>query len=171
VLLKCEPVLGDFDPSRYETEYRWCRAGRRAYPVALVYRRDLFRRDGTRRCCSTATAPTAFLRIRVFVEPVVAAGPRFVYAIAQVRGGRSVAGAGTRRAAAREEAFVRGFHRSTRWLVAEGYADAKRVFARAAVPVACCRRGCNMAPELYRGIVAHVPFVDIVTRCSTRAFR
>ena len=47
-LLKREPVLGDFDPARYATEYLWvpARDGERV-PVALVYRKDCFRRDGT----------------------------------------------------------------------------------------------------------------------------
>ena len=47
-LLQREPVLGDFDPSRYETQYLWATArdGERV-PVAIVYRRALFQRDGS----------------------------------------------------------------------------------------------------------------------------
>ena len=52
----------------------------------------------------------------------------------------------------------------TRHLVAAGYADAQRVFARGgSAGGLLVAAAANMAPELYRGIVAHVPFVDIVT--------
>jgi oligopeptidase B len=52
----------------------------------------------------------------------------------------------------------------TRYLVAEGIADADNVFA-----VGGSAGGllmgviANEAPELYKGIVAHVPFVDVIT--------
>ena len=46
-LLKREPVLGDFDPANYVTEYLWAPARDGAkVPVSLVYRKGV-RRDGT----------------------------------------------------------------------------------------------------------------------------
>ncbi len=89
----------------------------------------------------------------------------FVYAIAQVRGGQE---RGRRwyeagRLLEKQHSFE-DFIDATRWLVAQGYADAKRVFARGgSAGGLLVAAAANMAPELYRGIVAHVPFVDIVT--------
>ncbi|MGI9245452.1 MAG: prolyl oligopeptidase family serine peptidase, partial [Steroidobacteraceae bacterium] len=45
-----------------------------------------------------------------------------------------------------------------------GYADPQRVFARGGSAGGLLVGAvANMAPELYRGMVAHVPFVDVVT--------
>lgn len=61
VLLKREPVLGDFDPSQYETEYRWVPARTanacpsRSFTVAACSVAT-----AARRSCSTATGRTAF---------------------------------------------------------------------------------------------------------------
>jgi oligopeptidase B len=166
-LLKREPVLGDFDASRYATEYQWvpARDGERV-PVALVYRRDLFLRDGSAPLLQYGYGAYGISSDPVFSSSLLSLLDRgFVYAIAQVRGGqergRPWYEAG--RLLAKKHSFE-DFIDATRWLVAEGYADAKRVFARGGsaggLLVAAV---ANMAPELYRGIVAHVPFVDIVT--------
>jgi oligopeptidase B len=89
----------------------------------------------------------------------------FVYAVAQVRGGQEL---GRRwyesgRQLQKLNSFA-DFIDVTRHLVATGYADPQRVFARGGsaggLLVAAV---ANMAPELYRAIIAHVPFVDIVT--------
>jgi oligopeptidase B len=167
VLLKRDPVLGDFDPSRYGTEYRWvpARDGERV-PVALVYRRDLFRRDGTAPLLQYGYGAYGISSDPVFSSSLLSLLDRgFVYAIAQVRGGQE---RGRRwyeagRQLQKKHSFE-DFIDVTRWLVAERYADASRVFARGGSAGGLLVAGvANMAPELYCGIVAHVPFVDIVT--------
>ncbi len=90
VLLKREPVLGDFDPSRYGTEYRWvpARDGARV-SVALVYRRDLFRRDGTAPLLQYGYGAYGISSDPVFSSSLLSLLDRgLVYAIAQVRGGQ-----------------------------------------------------------------------------------
>jgi oligopeptidase B len=167
VLLKREPVLGDFDPSRYGTEYRWvpARDGERV-PVAIVYRRDLFRRDGTAPLLQYGYGAYGISSDPVFSSSLLSLLDRgFVYAIAQVRGGQE---RGRRwyeagRQLQKKHSFE-DFIDVTRWLVAEGYANGRRVFGRGGSAGGLLVAGvANMAPELYCGIVAHVPFVDIVT--------
>ena len=167
VLLKREPVLGDFDPAHYATEYLWvpARDGERV-PVAIVYRRNLFRRDGSAPLLQYGYGAYGISSDPLFSSSVLSLLDRgFVYAIAQVRGGQE---RGRRwyeagRLLEKQHSFE-DFIDVTRYLVAAGYADAQRVFARGGsaggLLVAAV---ANMAPELYRGIVAHVPFVDIVT--------
>jgi oligopeptidase B len=166
-LLKREPVLGDFDPSRYATEHLWvpARDGERV-PVALVYRRDRFTRDNTAPLLQYGYGAYGISSDPVFSSTTLSLLDRgFVYAIAQVRGGQE---RGRRwyeagRQLQKRHSFE-DFIDVTRHLVAEGYADPKRVFARGGsaggLLVAAV---ANLAPELYRGIVAHVPFVDVVT--------
>jgi oligopeptidase B len=166
-LLKREPVLGDFDPARYRTEHLWvpARDGERV-PVALVYRKDTFRRDGTAPLLQYGYGAYGLSSDPVFSSTTLSLLDRgFVYAIAQVRGGQE---RGRRwyeagRQLQKKHSFE-DFIDVTRYLVAERYADPRRVFSRGGsaggLLVAAV---ANMAPDLYRGIVAHVPFVDVVT--------
>lgn len=166
-LLKREPVLGDFDPSRYATEYLWvtARDGEQV-PVALVYRHDRFERNGSAPLLQYGYGAYGISSDPVFSSAVLSLLDRgFVYAIAQVRGGQE---RGRRwyeagRQLQKRHSFE-DFIDVSRWLVAEGYADPDRVFARGGSAGGLLVGAvANMAPGLYRGIVAHVPFVDVVT--------
>jgi oligopeptidase B len=166
-LLKREPVDGDFDPARYATEQLWvdARDGERV-PVVLVYRRDQWRRDGTAPLLLYGYGAYGISSDPVFSSSLLSLLDRgFLYAIAQVRGGqergRRWYEAGRQR---QKHHSFEDFIDVTRHLANEGYADPGRVFARGGsaggLLVAAV---ANMAPGLYRGMVAHVPFVDVVT--------
>jgi oligopeptidase B len=166
-LLKQEPVLGDFDPARYATEQLWVtvRDGERV-PVVLVYRRSAWRRDGTAPLLLYGYGAYGISSDPVFSSSLLSLLDRgFGYAIAQVRGGQE---RGRRWYEAGRQLQKRhtfeDFIDVTRHLANEGYADPRRIFARGGsaggLLVAAV---ANMAPELYCGLVAHVPFVDVVT--------
>ena len=165
-LLKREPVLGPFDPTQYVTEY--LRAPARdgeQVPVAVVRHRDT-RVDGSAPLLVYGYGAYGISSDPVFSSPLLSLLERgFVYAIAQVRGGQEL---GRRwydagRLLDKPHSFT-DFIDATRFLVAEGYGDPQRVFARGGSAGGLLVGAvANLAPELYRGIVAHVPFVDIVT--------
>ncbi len=165
-LLKQEPVLGEFDSSRYATEYLWAPArDGEVVPVAVVHRKDV-RRDGTAPLLQYGYGSYGLSTDPVFSSAIVSLLDRgFMYAIAQVRGGQE---RGRRwydagRLLAKRNSFT-DFVDVTRFLVREGYADARRVFARGGSAGGLLVGAvANMAPGDYRGIVAHVPFVDVVT--------
>jgi oligopeptidase B len=166
-LLKREPVLGDFDPARYATEYVdvTARDGEQV-PVAIVYRRDRFRRDGTAPLLQYGYGAYGLSSDPAFSSSTLSLLDRgFVYAIAQVRGGQE---RGRRwydsgRLLEKRNSFT-DFIDVTRYLVRERYADPARVFARGgSAGGLLVATVANLAPQLYRGIVAHVPFVDVVT--------
>jgi oligopeptidase B len=166
-LLKREPVLGDFSPDQYATELLWvpARDGARV-PVSLVYRRDLFRRDGSAPLLQYAYGSYGISSDPRFSIPVLSLLDRgFVYAIAHIRGGQEM---GRRWYEAGKLLNKRNtfndFIDVTRHLVATGYADRNRVFARGGSAGGLLMGAvANMAPGDYRGLVALVPFVDIVT--------
>jgi oligopeptidase B len=166
-LLKREPVLGDFDPTRYATEQLWAvaRDGERV-PVVIAYRRDRFERNGSAPLLQYGYGAYGISSDPVFSSSLLSLLDRgYLYAIAQVRGGQEL---GRRwyeqgRLLEKRHSFE-DFIDVTRFLVAEGYADPRRVFARGGSAGGLLVAGvANMAPELYRGMVAHVPFVDVVT--------
>jgi oligopeptidase B len=165
-LLKQEPVLGGFDASRYRTEYLWAPArDGELIPVAVVYR-DGFRRDGSAPLLQYGYGSYGLSSDPVFGAPQLSLLDRgFVYAIAQVRGGQE---RGRRwydsgRLLEKQNSF-NDFIDVTRFLVREGYADPTRVFARGGSAGGLLLGAVvNLAPGDYKAIVAHVPFVDVVT--------
>jgi oligopeptidase B len=166
VLLKQQPVLGGFDAKNYATEYVWApaRDGEKV-PVALVYRKG-FRKDGSSPLLQYAYGSYGSSTDPAFSLPVISLLDRgFVYAIAQIRGGQEL---GRRwydagRLLHKKNTF-NDFVDVTRFLVKEGYADPKRVFARGGSAGGLLMGAVvNQAPQDYKAIVAHVPFVDVVT--------
>jgi len=165
-LLKQEPVLGDFDPGRYVTEYRWApaRDGEQV-PVAVVYRTG-YCKDGSAPLLQHAYGAYGLSSDPRFSSAVLSLLDRgFVYAIAQVRGGQEL---GRRwydsgRLLNKRNSFT-DFIDATRFLVQQGYADPQRVFAAGGSAGGLLVGAvANLAPRDYKAIVAHVPFVDIVT--------
>jgi len=92
----------------------------------------------------------------------------FVYAIAHVRGGHEK---GERwyaegRVLNKRNTFT-DFIAATELLIAEGYADRRAVFARGGSAGGLLMGAiANLRPDLYAGIVAEAPFVDVVTTMS-----
>ncbi|MGC1234283.1 MAG: prolyl oligopeptidase family serine peptidase [Xanthobacteraceae bacterium] len=92
----------------------------------------------------------------------------FVYAIAHVRGGHEK---GERwyaegRMLNKRNTFT-DFIAVTETLIARGYADSRKVFAQGGSAGGLLMGAiANLRPDLYAGIVAEVPFVDVVTTMS-----
>jgi oligopeptidase B len=166
-LLKREPVLGDFSPGQYATEFLWAQArdGTRV-PVSLVYRRDRFRRDGTAPLLQYAYGSYGLSTDPRFSIPVLSLLDRgFVYAIAHIRGGQEMGRpwyeAG--KLLNKRNSFT-DFIDVTRHLVEAGYADRRRVFGRGGSAGGLLMGAvANLAPADYCGMIALVPFVDVVT--------
>jgi oligopeptidase B len=165
-LLKRDPVLGDFDPANYATEFAWATArdGQKV-PVSIVYRKG-FKRDGTAPLMQYAYGSYGISTDPAFsVSRLSLLDRGFVYAIAHIRGGQEM---GRRwyddgRLLRKKNTFT-DFIDVTRFLVQQGYADPKRVFASGGSAGGLLIGAiANMAPGDYKGLVAHVPFVDVVT--------
>jgi oligopeptidase B len=166
VLLKRDPVLGDFDPGRYATELLWVqgRDGERI-PVSLVYRKDFVKNGGA------PLLQYAYGAYGLSMDPSFSSSRLslldrgFVFAIAHVRGGQEMGRYwyDTGRQLSKQNTF-HDFIDVTRELVARGYAAKSKVFAMGGSAGGLLMGAvANMSPGDYRGIVAQVPFVDVVT--------
>jgi len=166
LLLKRDPVQGDFDPAHYRTEFLFAPAadGSRV-PVSIVYRKGLVQ-DG-----SAPLLQYAYGAYGLCVDPLFSTARLslldrgLVYAIAHVRGGQEMGRAwyDGGRLHCKRNSFS-DFIDVTRHLLAQGIAAPDKVFAMGGsaggLLVAAV---ANLAPQLYRGIVAQVPFVDVLT--------
>ena len=165
-LLKRDPVLGDFDPSNYETELQFApaRDGKRI-PVSLIHRKD-FVRDGSAPLLQYAYGSYGLSTDPGFSSARFSLIDRgFVYAIAHIRGGQEMGRAwyDDGRLLHKKNSFT-DFIDVTHFLVAQGYAGKDKVFAMGGSAGGLLMGAiANISPQDYRGIVAQVPFVDVVT--------
>jgi len=166
ILLKRDPVVGNFDPANYRTEFLFApaRDGARV-PVSLVYRVGQAR-DGSAPLLQYAYGAYGSSTDPSFSSARLSLIDRgFIYAIAHVRGGQEMG-----RAWYDEGRKLRKMHSFadfidvTRHLVAERYAAKDKVFAMGGSAGGLLTGViANLSPADYRGIVAQVPFVDVVT--------
>jgi oligopeptidase B len=164
-VLKIQPYPG-YDPSQYVTERVWATARDGVkIPVSLAYRKG-FERDG-----KAAMLQYGYGSYGVSLDPALApALPSMldrglVYAVAHVRGGQEMGRQWYDDGhLLRKKTSFTDFVDVTRHLVRERYAAATRVAAMGGSAGGLLMGAiANMAPEDYRVIIAHVPFVDIVT--------
>jgi oligopeptidase B len=166
VLLKRDPVVGSFDPANYRTEFLFAMArdGTRI-PVSLVYRNGLAR-DGSAPLLQYAYGAYGLSTDPSFSSARLSLIDRgFIYAIAHVRGGQEMGRAwyDNGRKLHKMNSFA-DFIDVTRHLVAERYAAKDKVFAMGGSAGGLLMGAiANLSPDDYRGIVAQVPFVDVVT--------
>lgn len=165
-LLKQDKVLGGFDTSNYTTERLWADARDGAkVPVSVVYRNG-FKKDGTAPLYQYGYGSYGSSADPDFDEDMLSLLDRgFIYAIAHVRGGQELGRDWYDRGKLlnKKNTFT-DFIDVTEYLIDRGYAHPDKVAAYGASAGGLLTGAiANMRPELYRLIVADVPFVDAVT--------
>jgi len=158
-----------FDPRRYALDCLSAIAadGERV-PISIVYRKETRSPGGNPALIVGYGAYGLSLR-PTFTRSVFSLIDRgFIYAIAHVRGGHEK---GERwyakgRMLNKRNTFT-DFIAVTETLIAQGYADSLAVFAQGESAGGLLMGTiANLRPDLYAGIVAQVPFVDVVTTMS-----
>jgi oligopeptidase B len=166
VMVKREPVLGDFDPARYVTEFvhATARDGTQI-PVSLVYRKG-FKRDGSAPLLQYGYGSYGISMNPSFQSQRLSLLDRgFVFAIAHIRGGQEMGRAWYEngKLLKKRNTFT-DFIDVSEYLVKAGYAAKDKVFASGGSAGGLLMGAVvNQRPDLYRGIVTQVPFVDVVT--------
>ena len=166
-LLKQDEVIGDFNPSNYASEriFITARDGE-SIPVSLVYRKDTFVKDGTSAMYQYGYGSYGSTREPSFSASRLSLLDRgIIYAIAHIRGSQMI-GRGwyeDGKLYNKINTFT-DFIDVTKGLVEQHYAAPDKVFAVGGSAGGLLMGAVvNMAPELYLGVAAHVPFVDVVT--------
>lgn len=165
-LRKTDFAGADFDASKYTSEFLWidARDGARV-PVSVLYPKGM-RKDGTAPSLIYSYGSYGISSDPSFRGNWLSLVDRgFVVAIPHIRGGQEMG----------REWYEQGrllnkkntfndFIDATRALVARKYIAKDRVFAEGGSAGGLLMGAiANMAPGDYRGILAHVPFVDVVT--------
>ncbi len=164
-LLKRQEVPSGHDPASYVTRRIFAAApDGESVPISLLYRADI-KLDGTAPCLVYGygayghAIPAAFSTGRL---SLVDRG--MVYAIAHIRGGTEKGWRWyTDGKLAKKPNTFGDFIAATRHLAAAGLVDARRIVAHGGSAGGMLMGAiANRAPELYAGIIAEVPFVDVL---------
>ena len=165
-LLKQDTVLGGFDKNNYESKRLWATAGDGTQvPVSLVYRKG-FVQDGTAPLLLYAYGSYGYSTDPSFRSSIISLLDRgFAYAIAHIRGGSEMG----------RQWYLDGkllnkmntftdFNDCARFLTDEKYTSPEHLYAMGGSAGGLLMGAIvNLEPELYHGVIAAVPFVDVVS--------
>ncbi len=165
-LLKQQEVLGDFDPENYEAKRIFATASDgKKIPMSVVYRKGIELNGENPTLIYGygsygATMDPGFSSVRLSLLD-----RGFVYAIAHIRGGQMLG----------REWYEDGkllnkmntftdFNSCSEALINNGYTNPDKLYAMGGSAGGLLMGAViNLRPELYNGVIAAVPFVDVVT--------
>jgi oligopeptidase B len=165
-VVKQQTVLGGYDPDRFTTERLWATAADGVLvPISLVGRRDL-PRDGSNPCLQYGYGAYEMSIDPTFSSARLSLLERgFVFAIAHVRGGGEL---GRRwyeegKLLHKRNTFT-DFIACAEHLIAEGYTSPASLVIRGGSAGGLLMGAVtNLRPDLWKAVVAEVPFVDVLT--------
>ncbi len=165
-LLKQQEVLGGFDKNNYTSErvFVTVRDGVRV-PVSIVYRKGT-PKDGTAPVLQYAYGSYGSNTEPGFSSSRLSLLDRgFIYAMAHIRGGQEMGRQWYEDGKLlKKKNTFNDFVDVSKWLIANKYVAKDKLFALGGSAGGLLMGAViNQAPELYRGVVAAVPFVDVVT--------
>ncbi|HXE23835.1 MAG TPA: S9 family peptidase [Roseiarcus sp.] len=165
ILVKRQPMPRGFDPRAYVARLVFAPADDgESVPVSLLYKRSI-RLDGSAPLLLTGYGAYGYAAEASFSTNRFSLVDRgFVFAIAHVRGGTDK---GWRwyedgKLAKKPNTFG-DFLAAARFLIAEGFTSAGRIVAQGGSAGGLLMGAvANLAPDLFAGIIADVPFVDVL---------
>jgi oligopeptidase B len=165
-LLKQQPVLGDFDAANYESERRFSESrDGTIVPLSIVYRKGT-KKDGSAPVLLYAYGSYGHSMDPYFSMARLALLDRgFIYVIAHIRGGEEMGRHWYEdgKLLNKKNTFT-DFIDAGEWLVANNYTTTSGLYAMGGSAGGLLMGAIvNMRPDLWAGIVAAVPFVDVVT--------
>ncbi len=166
IQLKQYEILGDFDPSNYESKRLWATANDGVkIPISLVYRKGL-KLNG-----KNPTLQYAYGSYGSSTDPYFSSNRLsllnrgFVFTIAHVRGGQELGRQWYENGKLMNKINTfTDFIACSEYLIEQNYTNANKLFAMGGSAGGLLMGAiANMHPQLYKGIIAQVPFVDVVT--------
>jgi oligopeptidase B len=165
-LLKQQEVVGGYNPEDYQTERLWATAeDGTQIPMSIVYKKGI-KKDG-----SNPTMIYGYGSYGASMNPSFSStrlsllNRGFVYAIAHIRGGQEMGRQWYEdgKMFKKKNTFT-DFIDCSEFLIAEKFTTPDKLFASGGSAGGLLMGAVvNMRPDLYKGVIAAVPFVDVVT--------
>jgi len=166
LLLKQQEVVGTFNSSDYTSERLYAKAqDGTMIPISLVYKKG-FKKDGSAPTLLYAYGSYGYSIDATFSSTRLSLLDRgFVFAIAHIRGGQEMG-----RQWYEDGKLLKKINTFTdfidcgKFLVENQYASKDKLFAMGGSAGGLLMGAItNMAPDMWRGVISAVPFVDVVT--------
>lgn len=166
-LLKQEKVGAGYDASLYETRRLWATAGDKTQvPISIVFHKSLFKQKGGQPMLLYAYGSYGASSDPEFDSSVISLLDRgFIYGIAHIRGGQEMGRQWYEegKLLKKKNTFM-DYIACAQYLVDEGYTGADRLFANGASAGGMLMGAItNARPDLFRGVLAEVPWMDVIT--------
>jgi oligopeptidase B len=166
VLLKQEEVLGGFNADNYVTERLHAHAADATeIPLSIVYRKGA-ERNGANPLLLYGYGAYGISIDAAFASPRLSLIDRgFIYAIAHIRGGQELGRQWYEdgKLLKKKNTFT-DFIACAEYLIRERFTNPEKLFAMGRSAGGLLMGAItNMRPDLFKGVVAEVPFVDVIT--------
>jgi oligopeptidase B len=166
ILLKREEVLGGFDSENYATERLYAQAADGTIvPLSILYRKGV-KKGGGNPLLLYGYGAYGLSIDASFASPRLSLVDRgFVYAIAHIRGGQEMGRQWYEdgKLLKKKNTFT-DFVACAEFLIHERFTAPDKLFAMGRSAGGLLMGAVsNMRPEIFKGIVAEVPFVDVIT--------
>lgn len=165
-LLKQQEVVGGYNPEEYQTERLWATADDGTQiPMSIVYKKGI-KKDG-----NNPTMIYGYGSYGASMNPSFSStrlsllNRGFVYAIAHIRGGQEMGRQWYEdgKMFKKKNTFT-DFIDCSEFLIEEKFTNPDKLFASGGSAGGLLMGAVvNMRPDLYKGVIAAVPFVDVVT--------
>ncbi len=165
-LLKQQEVVGGYNPTDYQTERLWATADDGTQiPMSIVYKKGI-KKEGT-----NPTLLYGYGSYGASMDPTFSStrlsllNRGFVYAIAHIRGGQEMGRQWYEdgKMFKKKNTFT-DFIDCAEFLIEEKYTAPEHLYATGGSAGGLLMGAIvNMRPELFHGVIADVPFVDVVT--------
>lgn len=166
-LMKQQEVVGGHDPHAYHSERIWAKAADGVLvPISLVYQKSTFSKNGKNPVLLYAYGSYGYSMDAYFSSNRLSLLQRgFVFAIAHIRGGEDLGRAWYEdgKLLKKKNTFT-DFIACAEHLVEQKYTSPAHLYAMGGSAGGLLMGAViNMRPDLFQGIIANVPFVDVVT--------
>jgi len=166
IVKKEQEILGDFDKNNYEAKRIFATADDGTkIPMSIVYRKGI-KLDGSNPVLIYAYGSYGYTIDPYFSSTRLSLLDRgFVYAIAHVRGGQYIGRKWYEdgKLLNKMNTFT-DFNSCSEYLIKKAYTSNEKLFAMGGSAGGLLMGAIvNMQPELYKAVVAQVPFVDVIT--------
>ena len=163
---KEQEVLGDFDKKNYTEQRVWATAtDGTKIPISIVFKKGL-QKNGKNPLLQYAYGSYGYSMDATFSSTRLSLLDRgFVFAIAHIRGGEDLGRQWYEdgKLLKKKNTFT-DFIACSKFLIDQKYTSSSHLYAEGGSAGGLLMGAiANMAPELYHGIIAQVPFVDVVT--------
>ena len=166
-LMKQQEVLGPFEVANYKSERQWAKAqDGTLVPMSIVYHKDHFKKDGTNPVLIYAYGSYGSTIDAYFSSSRLSLLNRgFVFVIAHIRGGEYLGHQWYENGKLlKKKNTFQDFIDCAEYLAENGYCHKDKRYAMGGSAGGLLMGAiANMRPDIWKGIVSAVPFVDVVS--------